>query len=135
MKQGTFEEEIVIRTDVKTAIGLISDYSQHTKVHPLIEKVERAKDEPEGVHRYFITDGLQWGPFRFKIKYRADILSVSEDTVHTEAYQSPGTYVTNVTKITPKRTVCSCMRPSHSKRPIFYLDMRSTRRVHLTMKC
>ena len=103
MKQGTFEEEIVIRTDVKTAIGLISDYSQHTKVHPLIEKVERAKDEPEGVHRYFITDGLQWGPFRFKIKYRADILSVSEDTVHTEAYQSPGTYVTNVTKVTPEK--------------------------------
>jgi hypothetical protein len=103
MKQGIFEEKIFIHTDVKTAIGLISDYSQHTKVHPLIEKVERADNEPEGVRRYFITDGLQWGPFHFKIKYRADILSVSEDTVYTEAHQSPGTYVTNVTKVTPEK--------------------------------
>jgi hypothetical protein len=64
MKQGIFEEEVFIHTNVKTAIGLITDYSQHTKVHPLIEKVERVDNEPEGVRRYFITDGLQWGPLK-----------------------------------------------------------------------
>ena len=53
--------------------------------------------------RYFITDQLQWGPFRFKIKYQADILSITEDTVHTEAYQAPGTYITNLTKVTPEK--------------------------------
>ncbi len=102
MKQGTFEKEIFIRSDAQTVINLIADYSQHHKIHPLIIKVERVKDEPAGVRRYFITDSLQWGPFKFKIKYRADIIAVTEDTVHTEAFQSPGTTVTNVTKVTPK---------------------------------
>ena len=102
MKQGTFEKEIFIVSDAKTVINVIADYSNHHKIHPLIIKVERAKEEPAGVRRYFITDSLQWGPFKFKIKYRADIIAVTEDTVHTEAFQSPGTTVTNVTKVTSK---------------------------------
>lgn len=102
MRQGIFEKEIFIRSNVATVIRILADYSQHHKIHPLIVKVERAADAPPGVRRYYITDRLQWGPFRFKIKYRADILSISGNSVHTEAYQSPGTTVTNVTKITPK---------------------------------
>jgi hypothetical protein len=102
MKQGTFEKEIFIQSDPATVINVIADYSNHHKIHPLIIKVERAKDEPAGVRRYFITDSLQWGSFKFKIKYQADIIAVTEDIVHTEAYQSPGTYITNVTKVTPK---------------------------------
>ncbi|GAB1471442.1 hypothetical protein MASR2M66_23200 [Chloroflexota bacterium] len=101
MKQGSFEKNIFIKSDAKTTIELISDYSQHHKIHPLIEKVEHAADAPAGVRRYFITDGLKWGPFKFKIKYQADIISVTEDTVHTQAYQSPNTYIENITKITP----------------------------------
>lgn len=104
MKKGTFEKEIFIQSDSLTVINVIADYGQHPKIHPLIIRVERAKDEPTGVQRYFITDSLKWGPFRFKIKYRADIISVTEDTVHTEAYQAPGTHVTNMTKITPQGT-------------------------------
>ena len=102
MKQGTFEKEIHIQSDAATVINVIADYSQHHKIHPLIISVERAKDAPEGVRRYFITDSLQWGPFKFKIKYQADIIAVTENTVHTEAYQSPDTHVTNVTKVTPQ---------------------------------
>jgi hypothetical protein len=101
MKQGLFEKEIFIQSDAKTLVDLIADYSQHHKIHPLIEKVERATEEPAGVRRYFITDNLQWGPFKFKIKYQADIISVTDDTVHTEAYQSPNTTITNITKIRP----------------------------------
>lgn len=102
MRQGTFEKEIFIRSDAATVINAIADYSQHHKIHPLIVKVERAQDAPPGVRRYLITDSLKWGPFNFKIKYRADILAVTDDTVHTEAYQSPATTVTNVTKVTPR---------------------------------
>ena len=101
MKQGSFNKEIFIKADAATVINVIANYSQHHKIHPLIVKVEPATDAPEGVKRYHITDSLQWGPFKFKIKYQADILSVTEDTVHTEAYQVPSTYVTNVTKVTP----------------------------------
>lgn len=102
MKQGTFEKEIFIQSDAQTVINVIADYSQHHKIHPLIIKVERAKEEPIGVRRYFITDSLQWGPFKFKTKYQADVISITDDTVHTEAYPSLKTSVTNITKITPK---------------------------------
>lgn len=102
MRQGTFEKEIFIHADAATVIQTIADYSQHHKIHPLIVKVERAQNPPPGVRRYFITDSLQWGPFKFRIKYRADIIAVTEDTVHAEAYQSPATTVTNITKVTPK---------------------------------
>ena len=102
MKQGTFEKEIFIQSDAKTVINIIADYSQHHKIHPLIIKVERAKDEPAGVRRYFITDSLQWGPFKFKTKYQADVIAVTGDIVHTEAYPSLNTSVTNITRITPK---------------------------------
>ena len=102
MKQGSFEKEIFIQADAKTVIDVIADYSNHHKIHPLIIQVERAKEEPAGVRRYFITDSLRWGPFQFKIKYQADIIAVTEDTVHTQAYQSPQTTVTNLTKVAPK---------------------------------
>jgi len=102
MKQGTFEKQIFIQADAKTVINVIADYSNHHEIHPLIIKVERAPDAPEHISRYFITDSLHWGPFKFKIKYQADIISITGDTVHTEAYPSLGTTVTNVTKITPK---------------------------------
>ena len=102
MKTRSFEREIFIQSDAATVINVIADYSQHPKIHPLIIKVERARNEPEGLKRYFITDSLKWGPFKFKIKYRADIISVTEDTTHIKTYQSPGTFVTNLTKITPQ---------------------------------
>ena len=101
MKQGTFEKQIFIHSNVSVVIGVISNYSQHHQVHPLIDKVERAEQSPAGVQRFIITDLLQWGRFKFKIKYQADIISVSEDTVHTEAYQSPNTYVTNSSRVIP----------------------------------
>lgn len=100
MKQGTFEKEIFIQSDVKTVLAVVSEFSQHHKVHPLIVKVEQAPAPAGVVRRYFITDQLQWGPFKFKIKYRADILSLTENEVHTEAYQSLNTFVDNVTRVT-----------------------------------
>ena len=100
MKTRTFEKEIFIESDAATIMDVIVDYSQHPKIHPLINKVERARDEPAGVQRYFITNSLKWGPFKFKTRDRVDITSVTEDTVQIETYQSPGTFVTNLTKIT-----------------------------------
>jgi hypothetical protein len=101
MKQGTFEKQIFIQAEAKRVMAVVSEYSQHHKVHPLIVKVKSA-DAPAGIlQRYFITDQLQWGPFKFKIKYRADIFEITENSVHTEAYQSPNTFVDNVTTVMP----------------------------------
>ena len=104
MKTRTFEKEIFIQSDAATVINVIADYTQHPKIHPLIIKVERAKDEPMGTKRYFIMDSRKWGPFKFKSKHRADIISVTEDSVHTKVYQPPGTFVTNLTKVTLQGT-------------------------------
>ncbi len=103
MKQGTFEKQIFIQSDVATVVEVVANYNQHHKIHPLIVNVEQAQNAPAGVQRFFITDQLQWGPFKFKIKYQADIVSVTADTIHTEAFQSPGTYITNITKVTPSQ--------------------------------
>ena len=102
MNTRTFEREIFLQSDAATVINVIADYTQHPKIHAPIIKVERAKDEPAGTKRYFITESRKWGPFKFKSKYRADIISVTEDSVHTKVYQPPGTFVTNLTKITPQ---------------------------------
>jgi hypothetical protein len=101
MKQGTFEKQIFIHSDVPAVIAVISNYGLHDQIHPLIEKVERAEDPPAGVKRFFITDKLKWGPFKFRIKYQANIVSVTQDTVHTEAFQSPNTHVINISKVIP----------------------------------
>lgn len=101
MKQGIFEKKIFIKSDVTSVIRVISNYDQHHKIHPLIEKAERADQSPAGVQRFFITDRLKWGPFKFRIKYQADIISVTADTVHTQAYQSPNTHVKNISRVTP----------------------------------
>ena len=101
MKQDTFELSVFIRSSVDATLALVSDFSRHHHFHPLIIGVDVETNPPAGVlKRYFITDQLQWGPFRFKIKYRADILSITADAVHTEAYQSPGTTVDNLTTVT-----------------------------------
>jgi hypothetical protein len=99
MKQGTFEKEIFVAADAKTVLDIFVDFGAHHELHPLIVHVERAKDEPPGVRRYFITDKLEWGPFKFKIKYRADILSITDESVHTEAYSSPRTKVTSIVRV------------------------------------
>lgn len=102
MKQGIFEESIYIHTSPERVLALIADYSQHHLIHPLIIKVEPGEAPPQVLKRYFITDQLQWGPFRLKIVYRADILEIGPDRVHTLAYQSPGTTVDNLTRIVPE---------------------------------
>jgi hypothetical protein len=102
MKTRTFEKEIFIQSDAATVINIIADYTQYPKIHPLIIKVEGAKDEPTGAERYFITDSRKWGPFKFKSRYRADIISVTADGVHTEIYRPPGICVTSLTKVTPQ---------------------------------
>jgi hypothetical protein len=100
MKQDSFTYDITARCEPEKAVRLLSEFSQHSELHPLIIKVEQV-EAPAGVlRRYFITDQLKWGPFAFKIRYQADILRVSESEILTKAYQSPSTTVTNHTTLT-----------------------------------
>jgi hypothetical protein len=101
MKQGSFELSIEIARPPQDILALLSNFKRHTEIHPLIVSVKE-RDAPSGIiRRYKITDQLPFGPFRFKIEYRADILRLTDDEIYTEAYQAPQTYVYNLTHLSP----------------------------------
>ncbi|HVN15548.1 MAG TPA: SRPBCC family protein [Anaerolineales bacterium] len=95
MKQGTFENEVFIQAKPDQIIPFLVDHRNHVRFHPLITAVDEVPPPAGALRRFFITDQLIWGPFHFKIKYRADVIRTTENEMLTEAYQSPGTYITN----------------------------------------
>jgi hypothetical protein len=100
MKIGTFEHAVTISADVATVMNVVCDYSQQPQFHPLIVRVEQATTAPAGIlKRYIITDRLRWGPFAFKIRYRAEILAITGDTVHARAYQFPNIRISVLTQV------------------------------------
>lgn len=102
MKQGSFSYEVYIAAPPAQVAAFLADLRNQSKFHPLIVKIKEAP-APEGVlRRYFITDRLQFGPFRFKIVYRADVLRATDQEILTEAYQSPRTYITNLSTCMPE---------------------------------
>jgi len=104
MKQGTFSYDVFIAAAPEVVVSFLADLRNQAKFHPLITEIKEAP-APEGIlRRYFITDQLPLGPFRFKIVYRADVLKVTEQEILTEAYQSPQTYVTNLSTCKPEGT-------------------------------
>lgn len=100
MKQDSFEIEIFIRSDVKSVIAVLTNYSQLHHIHPLVKKVE-VIDPPVGLKSYRITDVLLWGPFKFKVQYRTNVISITADTVLANAYQFPKLTITNFTTVKP----------------------------------
>ncbi len=102
MKQDTFSFEVFINVPPSRVVPFLADLRNQSHFHPLIVDIKEAP-APQGVlRRYFITDQLAWGPFHFKIVYRADVLRVTETEILTEAYQRPGTFITNLTTCLPE---------------------------------
>ncbi|NCP86525.1 MAG: hypothetical protein CO094_06095 [Anaerolineae bacterium CG_4_9_14_3_um_filter_57_17] len=99
MKTATFTYDIHATCPREKAQKMLSEFSQHSQIHPLIMKVETAPPPPDVLRRYWITDRLKWGIFTFNIRYRADILRVSDEEILTEACQSPRTTVRNHTTL------------------------------------
>jgi hypothetical protein len=98
-RQGSFRYQVRARASAADAVALLSDYSRHTELHPLIVRVEQVA-APAGVLRRFrITDRLAFGPVRFPITYTADVLTADVDRVVTLARQSPATTVSNDTTL------------------------------------
>jgi hypothetical protein len=96
MKQGTFEYDIHIEQEPRKIIDFLVSHTNHPRFHPLIVAVREITPPPPGIlRRFMITDQLAWGPIRFKVTYRADVLKATGTEMLTEAYQSPGTHVTN----------------------------------------
>jgi hypothetical protein len=96
MRQGTFEYEVFIEAAPKRIVDFLVEHTNHPRFHPLIVAVREVTPPPPGIlRRFMITDQLIWGLIHFKVTYRADVLRVTDTEMLTEAYQSPGTYITN----------------------------------------
>ena len=79
------------RCALADAVSLMSDVDRLGEIHPLVTKVLEVDAAPGALRSYSVTDKLQWGPFRFPITYRADVISVSDLEVVTAATQKPRT--------------------------------------------
>jgi hypothetical protein len=94
-REGTFEQEVFIRAPAARILDFLVDHTNHPQFHPLIIAVREVPAPPPALRRFLITDQLVWGPVHFKVTYRADVLQAGNGEMLTEAFQSPGTYVTN----------------------------------------
>jgi hypothetical protein len=101
-RTGTFDYSLTARCEPAQAVRLLSDFSLHDQLHPLIVKVERVPPEPGVLSSFAITDRLRWGPVTFPITYHADVLVAGPDEVVTVARQQPRTTLRNHTRLHPQ---------------------------------
>ena len=97
---GTFTYTARGRCDLPTAMALLSDLTRQGELHPLIVDVETRPTAAGALVSYLITDRLQLGPFSFRIRYTADVIERTADTIVTIAHQNPRTTVRNGTHVT-----------------------------------
>ena len=102
-------------------------------MHPLIIKIEQIESKRPGIPRYAITDRLKWGPFTFKINYQAEVERIGDDTVRSEAWQSPGIHVINTTRTTPHEVGCMVNEESVIEAPnlVFGYVFKQARDSHM----
>ncbi|HEX6968641.1 MAG TPA: SRPBCC family protein [Micromonosporaceae bacterium] len=99
LRQDAFRYTVRARTTPATASAFLSDLTRQAELHPLIVRIERRAPRPGALAGYVITDRLAWGPVRFPVTYRADVLRANEDEVVTEARRWPRTTVRNHTRL------------------------------------
>lgn len=135
MREGRFEWDIYLEKQPQEVLALLSDFNRHTLIHPLIIAVKQV-EAPSGVlKRFLITDQIQWGPVRFKIQYRADILRITDSEVHTRAYQSPEITIDNLTRVIPEGTGSRLKETITLKAPgvLFSYTFIQAKTAHQTM--
>lgn len=102
MSVTTFAQAITIAADPAVVAAAFASYSEHPKMHPLIVAVRHIATEvaPNGtpLERYLITDRVPLGPLRIKATYVATIYTAADGALISDAYQSPGIHLHNVTR-------------------------------------
>jgi hypothetical protein len=134
-RQGSFRYEVRADAGVDEAVALLSDFSRHTELHPLIVRVVQAS-APDGVlRRYEITDRLAVGPLRFPVTYTADVLVAGPDRVVTVARQQPGTTVRNDTRLSSvDGGLCADVEITlTAPAPLFGFAFRQARAAHAVL--
>jgi hypothetical protein len=95
MREDAFRYTIRARSTPGRAVRLLSDFTRHRDLHPLIVAVRPVPPAAGALRSWAITDRLACGPFRFPITYRADLLTRTGERVMTVAHQRPATTVRN----------------------------------------
>ncbi|GAB7038762.1 MULTISPECIES: SRPBCC family protein [Catenuloplanes] len=118
------------------AMALLADLTRQGELHPLIVAVHHDRPpRPGAIRSYTITDAMRWGPLRFRIRYRADVLSETGTALDTVARQSPGVTVRNRTTVTREhgpdgRTRIDCHVTLTAPTPLFAYAFAQARRAH-----
>ncbi|GIH17738.1 SRPBCC family protein [Rugosimonospora africana] len=99
MRHGSFRYDIDARCGLAEAVALMADVPRLAAIHPLAVEARELEPSPGILRSTAITSRLALGPLRFRITYRADVLSVTEDEVITVARQRPATVLRNHTRL------------------------------------
>lgn len=102
MATGTFTYGLRPACAVADAVRLLSDFSGHAELHPLIVKVTQLPAAPGALRSFAIDDRLTVGPVRFTTTYHVDVLTATDDEVVTVARQRPATTVHNHARLRPE---------------------------------
>ncbi|GAB7051861.1 hypothetical protein JCM9534A_69870 [Catenuloplanes indicus JCM 9534] len=114
-------------------MALLADLTRQGELHPLIVAVRTDAPRAGAIRSYTITDAMRWGPLRFRIRYRADIVGESGTALDTVARQSPGVTVRNRTTVTAEddgRTRIDCHVTLTAPTPLFAYAFTQARRAH-----
>lgn len=99
MRHGSFQYDIAARCLPGEAVALMADVPRLAAIHPLAVEARELQAPPGALRSTAITSRLALGPLRFRITYRADVLSVTDDEVVTVARQRPATILRNHTRV------------------------------------
>ncbi len=105
MAKAEFSQAIFIHANPARVKALLFDYSQHTRLHPMIvsvRKLEPAKTaDGRPLRRHRITDRMRMGPLTFRFTYYATIFEDAQGDLVGDAYQNPGVHLRVITRCQP----------------------------------
>lgn len=101
MAFATFEQDVFIAATPEIVCGFLAEMNNRSELHPFILEVQHIKTTttPEGIKvDYFcIRDRMKVGPFTIDFTYRANMRINAPGEFDSDAYQSPGIHIHNVT--------------------------------------
>lgn len=104
MAHTSFQLEFAIPAPPDIVYDYLSNMQKNqATLHPLIIAVKPIDHPNLPGESYQITDQLQWGPFRFKIKYISSLTCQPPDTLHFVARQSLGIKIETTIQCLPHK--------------------------------
>ncbi|MEO3929381.1 SRPBCC family protein [Micromonosporaceae bacterium B7E4] len=135
-RTGSFRYRVHARCEPADVLRLLGDVRWQGELHPLIVRVRPRPAGPGVLRSDLVTDRLRWGPFRFQVSYRADLLRLAADELEMVARQWPRTTLRNRTRLT--READGLVRIDveitlSAPAPLFRYAFRQARAAHLDL--